>query len=181
MRELQDEITLISPSTQTDAVRSKRLLIFFVCGNPGLIEYYRDFLVEVEQQLRSNRKSSNVILYGASHDGFEIHPSMNRKTAHAPPYSLQEEIESVKRRLEEKAAELTETGEPLDVVLIGHSVGSYMLLEVITWWQKQRDQQAIYNIVGGICLFPTVVDIAKSSKGRTLSVSFNRCLTENFC
>ncbi|SMQ53327.1 unnamed protein product [Zymoseptoria tritici ST99CH_3D7] len=170
MQELQDEITLhSSPLERGSNDPAKRLLIFFICGNPGLIEYYRAFLEEIQHQLQADGQAKNVILYGASHDGFEIHPSTKRKPAHAPPFSLQEEIESVQRRLQEKAEELAESGGPIDVVLMGHSVGSYMLLEVITWWQRQREQQALYRIVGGVCLFPTVVDIAKSSKGRSLS------------
>lgn len=171
MAKLQDELTLL-PSTSSSSAPHKRLLIFFICGNPGLIEYYHAFLLQVRQQLQSTGNGDNVTIYGASHNGFELHPKAPQSNSHAPPYSLQEVIEGVKRRLQSKTRELAGSNpeEPIKVVLIGHSVGAYMLLEVLAWWQKQREEHAIFNLLGGICLFPTVVDIAKSPRGKVLSV-----------
>lgn len=171
---LQDAITLL-PTSSTGA-RHKPLLIYFICGNPGLIEYYHAFLLQIRRQLEATGHGDNITIYGASHDGFEIHPETSRTASHPPPYSLQEEIEAVKRRLQFKTSQLAglHPDEPLQVVLMGHSVGSYMLLEVLAWWQKHKtwEKQKIYNLVGGVCLFPTVIDIAKSPRGRVLSVSY---------
>lgn len=171
MAKLQDEITIFPPSS-TGQPSHKRILIFFICGNPGLIEYYHAFLLQVRRRLQANGHGDNATIYGASHDGFEIEANTRRTALHDPPYSLQEEIEGVKRRLQAKTRDLagTDPEEPLQVVLMGHSVGAYMLMEVLAWWQKHKEEQAIFSLVGGVCLFPTVVDIAKSPRGRVLSV-----------
>lgn len=65
------------------------------------------------------------------------------------------------------------------VILIGHSVGSYIAMEVL---RRHREKEKLkeqsktesgsvsFDIIGGIMLFPTVVDIAKSASGRKLTV-----------
>ncbi|KZF19146.1 hypothetical protein L228DRAFT_251239 [Xylona heveae TC161] len=52
---------------------------------------------------------------------------------------------------------------PLKVILVGHSVGSYILLEILR--RHKAAQPAGIDIVGGILLFPTVTHIAKSPSG----------------
>ncbi|GIZ47938.1 hypothetical protein CKM354_001101300 [Cercospora kikuchii] len=148
------------------ASSSKRLLIYFIPGNPGLVEYYRRYLERLQESLQ--HREEEVIIYGASHDGFEFHRPSNRINQGSPPFSLQQEIHCVRSKLSLKAREVSNDSQPLDVILIGLSVGAYMLLETISWWQKQPTEQSLYSIKGGICLFPTVVDIAKSDKGRSL-------------
>jgi len=49
-----------------------------------------------------------------------------------------------------------------------------MLLEVVARWQAMAPAMRTatgVRLVGGICLFPTVVDIAKSPTGRMAAVS----------
>lgn len=53
------------------------------------------------------------------------------------------------------------------VVMMGHSVGTYMLLEII---RRQREKRGGLRIAGGVCLFPTITDLAKSPSGRKSSV-----------
>ncbi|OJD31567.1 mfs transporter [Diplodia corticola] len=96
-------------------------------------------------------------------------------------------------------------GEETRVVVIGHSVGAYMALEVVKRWreslkvkqrrarEKSEKEEAVDGpvtmldasayaedadveekeggrIVGGVCLFPTVTHIAKSSSGMKLTM-----------
>src|SRR5205807_2345433 len=60
------------------------------------------------------------------------------------------------------------------VILIGHSVGAYILLEVIRRLREnvEREEEGV-QVIGGICLFPTVTHIAKSPSGRKSSVCFH--------
>jgi len=51
---------------------------------------------------------------------------------------------------------------------MGHSVGAYVLMEVI---RELREKGEKVKVVGGVGLFPTIVDIGKSSGGRVLTVS----------
>ncbi|KAL4784604.1 hypothetical protein BJX76DRAFT_213778 [Aspergillus varians] len=60
------------------------------------------------------------------------------------------------------------------VILIGHSVGTYIAMEILRRHREQRQDQDISNdggfdIVGGVMLFPTVMDIAHSPAGRRLT------------
>lgn len=160
---LKDEIELRTGTSQGD----KRLLINFIAGNPGLVEYYRRYLEHLQKLLQS--RNEEVIIYGASHDGFEFHSPLQRINPGTPPFSLNQQIHCVRTRLSLKARELSRNDKrPIDAILIGHSVGAYMLLETIELWQHDRTEQTHYTIRGGICLFPTVVDIVKSDKGKAL-------------
>lgn len=65
------------------------------------------------------------------------------------------------------------------VILMGHSVGSYIAMEILRRHREKDketngvyvDQATGFDIIGGIMLFPTIVDIAKSASGRKLTVS----------
>ncbi|KAL9530733.1 hypothetical protein SMMN14_06127 [Sphaerulina musiva] len=160
---LQDEIELSTGDIHSD----KRLLVYFVAGNPGLVEYYRRFLEHLQKCLQGRHEE--VTIYAASHDGFEFHAPINRINEGSPPFSLEQEVHCVRTRLSLKARQLAQNDpRPIHVILVGHSVGSYMSLETIEWWQHQPTEQSLYTIQGGICLFPTVVDIVKSDKGTAL-------------
>lgn len=52
-------------------------------------------------------------------------------------------------------------------ILIGHSVGSYILLELLRLSKLEPENM---NILSGICLFPTVTHISKSPSGLKFSV-----------
>ncbi|PBP28648.1 hypothetical protein BUE80_DR000266 [Diplocarpon rosae] len=58
--------------------------------------------------------------------------------------------------------------DPQSVILIGHSVGSYILLELI----KRLGKSSPVKIKAGILLFPTITHIAKSPSGARLSTLF---------
>ncbi|QSS55664.1 esterase/lipase superfamily domain-containing protein [Histoplasma capsulatum var. duboisii H88] len=115
-------------------------------------------------------------------------------------YSLSEQIEHVERNLNNfvdawHARKLAQTrGKDLSddqgrwrhfggvkVILIGHSVGAYIAMEILRRHREGIRQNGAFadtgvagigatmDIVGGILLFPTVVDIAQSSSGRKLT------------
>lgn len=68
------------------------------------------------------------------------------------------------------------------VILMGHSVGTYIAMEVL---RRHRENQTTttaaaagdsgFDIVGGIMLFPTVMDIANSPAGQKLTVCTSSC------
>jgi len=56
---------------QTASITS-RTLLFFITGNPGLIEYYRTFLSLVHDQLTPANGDDRIFdIYGANLVGFE--------------------------------------------------------------------------------------------------------------
>lgn len=167
---------------------TKRLLIFFLPGNPGVVRYYGHFLADLHNNLvTENLHHFDIITtYGHSHPGFELgDPSRLLSppiTGGGPPYNLKQQIEGTIYRLKETARAYAGGDdakyEPLKVVLVGHSVGSYMLMEIVDWWQKQQalnkpgdPRNVEFQLVGGVCLFPTVVDLVKSPRGKIMKVS----------
>lgn len=150
--------------------------LLFLPGNPGLIEYYRTFLSTLSALL-----DRRIDILGVSHAGF--HTRQTAARAGAPGYwTLSEQItqkvqivEWLGRRCGSSDGDRDEDGdgERARVIIAGHSVGAFMALEVLRVLGEQRKQRGSdqgVSVIGGILLFPTVVDIAKSSSGRILSV-----------
>ncbi|PVI07711.1 hypothetical protein DM02DRAFT_608793 [Periconia macrospinosa] len=144
-------------------------IIYFITGNPGLIGYYRNFLTHLYGLLSTD--TIRVHIYGRSLSGFEVDPV--KATKHAPPYSLEDQILHSTIALEEQVRKIQEEDSSQDtrVILMGHSVGAYILLEVTRRMMiKAKAQGGVgVRVVGGICLFPTITHIAKSSSGRKSS------------
>ena len=167
----------------TSSVPKQKYHIFFITGNPGLIGYYKTFF----HMLADNMSSTSRYQYsvcGYSLAGFELEarPSNSSGEARKLPLGLQEQIEYVEGQLLDHFADRERPQEGGDaepegnkkVILIGHSAGSYALLEILRRHRERKAKEARgdgLDIVGGILLFPTVVDIAKSPTGRKMGVS----------
>jgi pimeloyl-ACP methyl ester carboxylesterase len=149
---------------------SPKTTIFFISGNPGLIAYYHPFLSLLAKYLKEDEKSSFQI-YGCSLGGFEI--------GEVPPNDLDLDLEDQIRFVQGKLATLMGSDDKTDdnanigrkVILIGHSVGSYIAMEVL---RRHRESSSpnTFDITGGAMLFPTVQDIAASPSGQKLTVCF---------
>ena len=162
---------------------SNKTLVYFITGNPGLIEYYETFLSHLCTLLSSpknNEIDRDICIVGRSLSGFQTRETPGKLDLSDepgnPPFGLEAQIERVERGLLLTAndSRVFDVDSLLDcnveVILIGHSVGTYIMLEVIRRL-RSRDPQALgFKIVGGIGLFPTVTHIAKSENGRILSV-----------
>jgi len=102
-------------------------------------------------------------ILAVSHSGFYPGQTCARDTPPGYwglPDQVRHKIEIIRWLAEEKGWDR--------VLLMGHSVGAYVLMEVIREF-KGKDEKA--KVVGGVGLFPTLVDIGKSSGGRALTVS----------
>lgn len=130
--------------------------LFFIPGNPGLIAYYHVFL-----SLVSERLSGAFQVYGRSLGGF-LDPETR--------LNLEEQIVFVQGLLNDFMTERQK------VILIGHSVGAYIAMELLR--RHRQQSSADFDIIGGIMLFPTVVDIAKSASGQKLTVGDFRTVME---
>lgn len=137
-------------------------LVYFITGNPGLISYYSTFLATLHGLLSDKLSASNVFhIYGQSLAGFEdATVSADTRTT---PYSLEEQISLILTAIKYQNS-FYKTYKT--ITLVGHSVGSYILLEVT---QRLRKSSSPLNITAGILLFPTVTHIAKSPNGIKLT------------
>lgn len=157
--------------------QSQDFLIFMITGNPGLIKYYEPFLSNLHSLLssESTTPSARFAICGNSLAGFDYsNGEMGEKPARL--VGLQDQITYTEWLLftevdrHRKAAVAKE--KPLKVILIGHSVGAYILLELI---QRHREQvekyKSDFDLIGGILLFPTITHLAQSPQGMIYSVS----------
>ncbi|KAL8941182.1 MAG: hypothetical protein Q9211_001921 [Gyalolechia sp. 1 TL-2023] len=153
------------PSTDRTRTDAQEYLIFLIPGNPGLIPYYDPFLSALHALLESSPAlgSSNFHLCGHSLAGFEATEGNVPRLA-----GLQDQIKYVDDLLYNRVDEIRDrTGQTPKVILMGHSVGAYILLEIITR-HRTRIESLIsqdFDLIGGILLFPTITHIARSPSG----------------
>ncbi|KAF9734168.1 hypothetical protein PMIN06_010427 [Paraphaeosphaeria minitans] len=167
------QIHLHDPS----ATQVKRAyIIYFITGNPGLIEYYRTFLTHLYGLLtQSSPSTTSIHVFGRSLSGFEAGTATENQGNGDGPFSLQEQISRSQSAIEKLVGDVQEKDGTQDVrvILMGHSVGSFILLEVIRRVkEKAKMERDAVRIAGGVCLFPTVTHIAKSDSGRKATPLF---------
>ncbi|KAK5167547.1 uncharacterized protein LTR77_007246 [Saxophila tyrrhenica] len=163
----------------------QNVLVYFIPGNPGLIEYYSAFADYLTRALEKENKDTLYHFMGTSLPGFHVNPQPDDEVDKLP-LSLEEQVglaanfiavaarhdqELFRRQCETSG--LPRPG-PLPVILVGHSVGTYITLQTIARRQAQQKnesaaEEADFEIVGGICLFPTIIDLAKSPTGKQVN------------
>ncbi|CAI6084544.1 unnamed protein product [Clonostachys chloroleuca] len=157
----------------------RRALIYFICGNPGLIEFYEGFLAHLRQLVSASASMNGVEvdLYGRSLVGFDDED-------HHPPFSapdnvpldLEGQICSVYENVAEVVSnEAKRTGGKGygDVILMGHSVGAYIATEVTHRHLREEEREGWARHVRlrhGFLLFPTLTHIAASPSGRRMQL-----------
>lgn len=151
----QAKLAPVAPTVPLAApIRQPKLFLLFVPGNPGLPSYYLDYLSTIHSHplLRGQ-----VEILAVGHVGHAPWPS-TFPSAGPQPTSLKAQIEH-KVRIVDRIREMYPRSEDaqggeVQLVLCGHSVGSYLLLEVL----KQR----LTRLDGLHMLFPTVAHIGST-------------------
>jgi pimeloyl-ACP methyl ester carboxylesterase len=154
-------------------------IIYFLTGNPGLVEYYRTFLTHLYGVLTRDTASNRDVefqVYGRSYSGFEmrVQDIKTYKYRKIPPYGLQDQIRHAEDDVVEVVEEVKDNGgKDVRVILVGHSVGSYIGLEIVRRLRAHglAGEDFETRISGVVGLFPTVVDIARSESGMKFAVS----------
>ena len=164
-----EDSTISAPDTHT-----VDYLIYFITGNPGLILYYKPFLSTLHSSLGSysSTNSARFHICGHSLRGFEFQDDQN-VTPPEKPYSLAEQIDFQEDLLYSHIrSHRARTGNTPKVILMGHSVGAYILLELIKNHPKRIEGgEEDFDLIGGVLLFPTITHIAQSPLGMIASVS----------
>jgi hypothetical protein len=145
-------------------------LIFFLPGNPGLISYYDPFLSALRELIDSSASlntTTSFHIYGQNLAGFADHDHVPF-TSRRKPYDLEFQIQYT---LNGVRSLRTKSGQPYQhVLLIGHSVGSYIALEVCHRVLRDPSLAPELKLTSGIFLFPTIDHIADSSSGWKLNM-----------
>ncbi|KAJ5165109.1 Protein of unknown function DUF2305 [Penicillium coprophilum] len=174
------EITPNTFLTTTGSPSDQKTTIFFISGNPGLIGYYHPFLSLLSKYLdqpkeRHSPSPPSFQIHGCSLSGFEINehqPSPSQDNG--IDLNLEDQICFVQGKLAALMADepnlngTVNSGTRQKVILIGHSVGAYIAMEILRR-HREESPQSTFNIVGGAMLFPTVKDIAASPSGQKLT------------
>ncbi|KGO77942.1 Protein of unknown function DUF2305 [Penicillium italicum] len=181
---MPSEITPNTFLTTTGSPSDQKTTIFFISGNPGLIGYYHPFLSLLGKYLDESREEhstslSSFQIYGCSLGGFEIdeyQPSTSPNNA--IDLSLEDQICFAQGKLAAlmgdegnsngNGKDTVDPGTRQKVILIGHSVGAYIAMEILRR-HREASPESAFDIVGGAMLFPTVKDIAASPSGRKLT------------
>ncbi|KAK1756970.1 lipid droplet-associated hydrolase [Echria macrotheca] len=177
-------------------------LVFFVPGNPGLINYYEPFLSTLrllldEVEARPGCDKSFHI-YGQNLIGFDDADHEVPFGRAQPPFNLEDQIVYAYESLMKKSRTTLESGDSVafdKVIIMGHSVGAYISIEVfhrhhhhlkaVSEAKLQGDSVAATdaitaNLTGGIMLFPAVSHLAKSDSGQKLDVIRRNYILDNY-
>ncbi|KAL2670604.1 hypothetical protein Neosp_014392 [[Neocosmospora] mangrovei] len=154
-------VSNISLPSNRHSEATHHALIYCVSGNPGLIEYYTDFLKLLRGLLDKVEHDTAYDIYGRNLFGFvdDEHEPFGPENK---PWDLNGQIEGIyddvaARRLDSK---------PYDfVILMGHSVGSYICVEIYHRHLEHPERAPHLNLRHGFLLFPTLTHIARSPSG----------------
>lgn len=144
-------------------------LIFHIPGNPGLVPYYDPFFSILHTLLEATPalQNSNFHIYGHSLAGFETSEHDARGSPELA--GLERQIDYIDNLLYIRVDKIRQRtgGITPKVILMGHSVGAYILLEIIRRHRKTIEGGKFqdFDLIGGILLFPTITHIARSPSG----------------
>lgn len=126
-------------------------LLVLIPGNPGIIEYYEDFLLEIY-----NRFEGRVHVCGVSHAG---HDEV-WKNPIAPPPNENWQLYGLEGQVKHKL-EFVKSLSSRPVFLVGHSIGAYMVLRIL------RELGGL-NVKRSFLLFPVFERMEEAPNTRAL-------------
>lgn len=123
-------------------------------GNPGIGDYYIEFMKNIFRL--SNGKAPVVCVSHAGH----VTPPANVATPSTSSVTRVNDYLSLKGQVQHKLAYINEhIGPNVRLTLVGHSIGCYMILQLLTMLNEAR-------IFKCLLLFPTIERIAASPQGK---------------
>lgn len=175
MDQLTPHVTSQSVYIPSKFPQSANYHVIFITGNPGCIGYYHSFLSILGKGLWREA----IDFYGHSLANF-VDEVQGADKVEAPreilnlqgqilymEELLQHYVESVIRNAGTKG----EVKHP-KIIIIGHSVGAYIGLEIMRRWREKgtKAESEKMRVVGFIGLWPTITWIGKSPNGIRLGV-----------
>lgn len=167
------ELTLPSPNIGQHP-DTRHTLLYFLTGNPGYISYYVPFFTRLRTLLDDiEAKHAHKVLFtlaGRNYAGFD-------DADHAPPFNTTTHLpNNVEAQIQHAFKHLvaanaipapaTRHGQPFDhVVLMGHSLGTYIALELFHRHLHEPAAAPGLHLHAGILLFATIAHLAQSPKG----------------
>jgi pimeloyl-ACP methyl ester carboxylesterase len=114
--------------------KGSNLLLYYVTGNPGSIEFYVDFTKDLASMLAEvpyiREKYDNIYLHTTCHANHHLlRPNEDPADTNFKRFSLQDQIDHQLKYLSECIAEYQDSS--LDIILCGHSIGCYIILDIL--------------------------------------------------
>ncbi|QRV83319.1 alpha/beta hydrolase family protein [Ceratobasidium sp. AG-Ba] len=147
-------------ATQEQSEQSIPDFVFlFIPGNPGLVEFYTEFLDDIHRDISKTGKRLEIFVRGHIGQAPNLAPAKNALWS----VGLEAQVMSVVELYDS----IQDTyGPTVKVILGGHSVGAWIVTQVM----HSRPNTA----AAAFLLFPTVSNIASTPNGRKLSWLFHR-------
>lgn len=154
---------------------TRHILIYFLPGNPGLVDYYAPFLARLRTLLNVTESTHDhrvaFHIHTTNYAGFDDsdHPAPFNPSKGQPPNDVESEIAFSLQNLHATASAIPapspRAGTPFDqVILIGHSLGTYIALEIFHR-HLQLPFPGATRLTAGVLLFATIAHLAESPKG----------------
>ncbi|XP_037384353.1 lipid droplet-associated hydrolase isoform X2 [Talpa occidentalis] len=134
-----------------------KLLIFIITGNPGFCAFYVPFIKALYSV--TNKRFP---IWAISHAGHAMLPKDKKilPTSEDPNAQEVKDVYGLCGQVEHKLAFLrTHVPKDMKLVLIGHSIGCYMSLQILKLAPE-------LPIIRSILLFPTIERMSESRNGR---------------
>ena len=156
---------------------SSEYVIYMIPGNPCLMTYYKPFLSTLFSLLNDGASFRTLSAHvgGYTLPGFESEP-VRQISGVTLPASLRSQIRNTEElikvgldsHIHQNAA--NKSTRPPKIILIAHSVGAYIALEILRRRAQGQNDLSKVDIIGGVFICPTVVDIAQSTHGAIVNV-----------
>jgi len=143
------------PCKQIDTIPN--VVLLFIPGNPGLLSFYPPFLTAVWDKVSS---SARLAIFAHAHVGHT--PGIDDRSEWNPQrYGLTTQIQNAVEAFDSVKLAF---GPTIKIILIGHSIGAWVALQVL----KARPEA----VDGLFLLFPTISHMRSTPNGRALSCIF---------
>ncbi|XP_042357281.1 lipid droplet-associated hydrolase [Plectropomus leopardus] len=134
-----------------------KVLFLIIPGNPGVVGFYRTFM----QTLYSMFESHHPV-WAVSHAGHCV-PPLSMDMVEDNSSAAEQDMFGLNGQIEHKLAFLRRhVPRDISLVLVGHSIGCYIILNMI-----KRNPQL--KILKAIMLFPTIERMAQTPQGKVMT------------
>lgn len=131
--------------------------LIFIVGNPGLADYYVQYLGELQRLVHSDGRAS-IEVFCVSQLGHDPHAL----SSPSKMISLEEQVQNKADIISTISGRWTSARRPT-LLLAGHSIGAYMALEVV------RRKLCVSTVASVHLLFPTLHQIGLTPNARKLA------------
>ena len=151
-------------------------MVYMLPGNPCIMTYYRPFLSKLFSSLNDALATRHLSAQVGGHTlpGFGMESCALEDVS--LPASLQAQISYAERLIRsaiKKHVEIDDHGEHkrrLKVVLVAHSAGTYIALEILRRYTEGHNALSDVTIVGTVLICPAITDAAQSRNGSVANV-----------